>query len=83
MGGPPASWPPRGRCLQVARGRAIIPANKRHLELEPCGGCCQAWGGIRSWLHLRLVDQGAPPQCPQGKGPSSSGTRAAGADTAC
>lgn len=24
------------RCwLQVARGRAIIPANKKHLELEP------------------------------------------------
>jgi hypothetical protein len=22
-------------CAQVARGRAIIPANKRHLELEP------------------------------------------------
>ena len=22
-------------CVQVARGRAIIPANKRHLELEP------------------------------------------------
>jgi thiamine biosynthesis protein ThiC len=22
-------------CCQVARGRAIIPANKRHLELEP------------------------------------------------
>lgn len=22
-------------CIQVARGRAIIPANKRHTELEP------------------------------------------------
>lgn len=22
---------------EVAAGRAIIPANKRHLELEPCG----------------------------------------------
>lgn len=27
--------PPSSR-LQVARGRAIIPANRRHLELEPC-----------------------------------------------
>lgn len=24
---------------EVAAGRAIIPANKRHLELEPCGEC--------------------------------------------
>lgn len=32
-----------GWSLQVARGRAIIPANKRHVELEPCG----AWEGGR------------------------------------
>lgn len=29
------AWDCDGASMQVARGRAIIPANKRHLELEP------------------------------------------------
>lgn len=37
---------------QVARGRAIIPANKRHLELEPTIVGKQTW----LWSHATAAD---------------------------
>lgn len=39
---------------EVAAGRAIIPSNKRHLELEPCG----AWSIPFFCWHL-LIERSA------------------------